>query len=859
MIWHNSSAEEVVKLLGVDENKGLANGVAENRLEDYGRNIISYEKRDSFLKIFLQQLKNKSVIFLFIIAVIYFAMALVYEEVNAYNSLLIIGIVIVNAAIGAYQVFKSNKTLEDMKKVSNPKARVLREGIIKLVDSQTLVPGDILILEEGDYISADARIISCNEFRCSESVLTGEDVPVEKQGDIELEDITPVWQRANMVFSGSCVVHGNAKAVVVATGVNTESGHNVAIMHETGESKLPIEGKLESLSRLANIIILIVCVIVFVMGIISNFSTGSFANMTLQSLINAIALEVAAFPEGVVAISTIVFALGISRIMKDNIIIKDHTALESIGKTTVICADKTGIITRNSMQVSHIFAGKKLTECDSETLDETESMVLKLAAICSTLENDSTEKAIQKACLNYTSVSISDFESTAPRLAVIPFDSVRKTMTSINMINEKPIAIVKGAAEIVIPKCKGADTEQLLKINDLMANEALRVICIAIKPLDTIPANPNPDEIENDLRFVGLIGLMDPPREDVIESIETCDTAGIRTVMITGDNLITAKSVARRIGILKDGTEAITGADIENMTDEELAENIKRYSVFARVSPEDKLRIVKALQANKEIVTVTGDSIADADALAAADIGCAVGKYGTDVARGNADIIITNSRFSSVVSAVKESRGIFTNIKKSLFYLLSCNFAELATIFFGMLIFGKMPVTAVLLLLVNLFTDSAPVIALSMEKAEELIMHKRYKNRFNRLIGSSELITMSAQSLFMTATALFAFAIGAKWGYSTAITMTFLTMGLSQVLNVYNHKCMSSIFSSNLFNNRFMNNANLIIIFFLLFLTMTPIGFIFGLTILSTSQFLLSVLLSIMIIPFGEILKVIRK
>ena len=859
MIWHNSSAEEVTRLLDVDEKKGLANGVADIRLEKYGRNIISCKETPGFLKRFFEQLKSKTVIVLFIVAIISFIVSLVYEQVNSYSPLLIIGIVIINSAISAFHILRCDKTLENMKSVSNPKATVLRDGIIKVINSETLVPGDILILQEGDYISADARIIDCNEFRCNESVITGEEVPVEKLADIQLENITPIEQRSNMVFSGCSVVHGSAKAIVVATGVNTESGHSAAIMQQTGESRLPVEGKLESLGKIVNVIIIIICALVFVISMIQNFSTGSFASMTMQSLVNAVALAVAAIPEGISAMATVVFALGISRIMQDNIIIKDSAALEQIGKTTVICADKTGILTRNKMQLSHIFDGKKITECEKESLDDTASMILRLAATCSTLENDFTEKAIESACLAYNSISRADIESMSPRLSVIPFDSVRKTMTSINMINEKPFAIVKGAAEIVLPKCTGCDPEQLLKVNDLMANEALRVVCIAIKPLESIPANPNADEIETELTFVGLLGLIDPPREDVIESIESCDKAGIRTVMITGDNLITAKSVARRIGILKDGTEAITGAELETMTDEELEENIEKYSVFARVSPEDKLRVVKALQKNKDTVTVTGDNIADADALSAADIGCAMGKYGTDVARGNADIIITNSRFSSVVAAIKESRGLFANIKKSLFYMLSCNLAELATVIFGVLIFGKMPVSAVLLLWINLLTDSATAISLSMERAETIVMDKGNKGLFSRLVGSKELISMSAQSIFMTVTALVAFAIGINYGYSVAITMTFLTMGLSQILNVYNHKTMTSIFVSKLFSNQFMNYSNILIIFIMMFLSLTPAGFVFGLSILNATQLAISVGLSFLIIPLGEIFKLNKK
>ena len=858
MIWHSSDSASVLQTLEVDDKKGLANGVAYMRLEKYGRNDISKIKKPTFLNRFVSQLKSKIVIALMVTAVLSFAVSLIYNEKDFYSPLLIIAIAVINALVSAYHIHNCDNAIEAMKNITNSGATVLRDGIVKAVTSDELVPGDIILLEAGDYISADARIIECSEFRCNESAITGEDIPVEKRSDAVLDDIEPLDKRVNMVYSGSSVVHGSAKAVVVATGLNTEIGHTETIIQQTGEDRLPLEGELDTVGRVVNAAVLIVCAAVFVISMIQNFSSGTFASMTLKMLVNSVALAVAAIPEGLPAIATIVIAIGIQRIMHDSIIIKDAKALELLGKTDVICSDKTGVLTRNKMKLSRIYDGKIITDVENEPVGEVAAMILRLAAACSTLENDSTEYAIANACLAYNSMSEKDIEDMFPRISEIPFDSERKTMTTINMINERPFAIVKGAPEIIVPKCVDCDSEKILKINDELADEALRIVCIAMKPLDTIPANPNPEEIESGLTFVGLLGLIDPPRDESVKDIETCDNAGIKTVMITGDNLITAKAIARRIGILKDGTEAITGAELDEMTDEELAENIEKYTVFARTTPNDKLRIIKALKANKKTVAVTGDSVSDADALAAADVGCAIGRFGADVAKGNADIIITNNRFNSIVAAVRESRGLFANIKKSVHYLLSCNIAELAAMLFGTVIFRAFPLASVQLLWINLLTDCAPAISLSMERGEESVM-KKQPCEVGRLFDIKNTVSIAIQAVFIAAMTLISYAVGNKAGHSVAMTMAFVTLGLSQIFHCYNNKSEASIINKNLFSNRLMNFANLLTMFLIVFLVLTPAGFVFSLTVLNASQFFTALLFAFLIVPLCEALKLIYK
>lgn len=859
MIWHSTDRAAVLKKLEVDDKKGLPNGVADMRLEKYGKNIISDSGKPTYLKRFLSQLNSKLVLVLIITALLSFIVSLMYNEVNSFSPLLIIGIVIINAAVSAYHLHTCDNALDSMKSATNPTAAVLRDGIVKNINSALLVPGDIILLEEGDYISADARIIESNEFRCNEVSLTGSEIPVEKSGEEIFEEITAACDRSNMVFSGTSVAHGNAKAVVVATGLNTETGHTTAILQQTGEKKLPLEKELDGIGKIVNIAVLIICVIAFIIGLIQNFSSGNFAAMTLRVLVNSVALAVAAIPEGLPAVATVVVAVGIQRIVQDKIIIKDSDALETLGKTNVICADKTGILTRNKMQLSRIYDGDKMTDVESEALTEKPALVLKLATASSTLRNDPTEEAIKKACLAYNSMSEKDIAGFFPRLGVIPFDSERKTMTVISMINEKPFAIIKGAPEVVLSECVGINAEEVLKINDAMAEDALRIVCIAMRPLDSIPANPNPEEIEHGLTFVGLLGIIDPPRDNVTDDIAACKAAGIRTVMITGDNLITAKSIARRIGILTDDSSAVTGEELASLSDEELAQSIKSYSVYARVSPADKTRIVKAWQQNGAVVTVTGDSVQDTEALISADIGCAMGKFGADVARGTADIVISNSRFGSIVCAIKESRGLFDNIRKSVYYLLSCNFAELLSVFIGMLVFSGTPLSAVQLLWINLLTDCAPAISISMEKAEDEVMKRKPYTALGKLFDGKSLIGLAIQSLTITAATLIAFVLGRSIGSAAAMTMAFGVLGMSEIFHCYNNRLDGTIFGKRIFANRFLNLSAILTLFILIFLMLTPAGYVFGMTVISAKQFFICLLLAFAIVPVTELIKLVNK
>lgn len=850
MIWHSSETNDVLSELGVTKENGLANSLALERLEIYGKNTRSTSKKTSLLTRFLSQINSKIVYFLTAIAIACFIVNIMYDKSDFYFPILIVAIVVINAFISALHLHKCDEALDAIQNAANPDVTVIRDGSEKVISSDLLVPGDIMLLKEGDYITADARIIESDGLRCNEAILSGDVIPVDKAADTIVEDITVVSARKNMVFAGCNVVHGTARVVVVETGLCTEIGKQTDISHQTNSETLPITETLANSGKIINIAILAFCILAFIIGIIQNFnSRDPFATITLSALMNSVALGITAMPESLPAISTIVLALGIKRMIDDNIVIKNTKALEIIGKTEVICVDKTGILTKNNMVLNYIFDGEQLTELSDEALSDKTAGVLQLATACSMLQNDSTESCIENACIKYLSLSQEDVSNLFPRLSSIPFDSIRKTMTSINMISGKPVAIVKGAPEIVIEKCNIAQKDKLLELCNSLAEKSYRVLCVAIKPLDEIPSNPNPEEIENELNFVGLLALNDPPQSDTVEAISTCNLAGINTIMITGDNILTAKAVARRIGILTNDSQAITGSELDKLSDDELANSIEKYTVFARITPNDKIRIIKAWQSIGKIVTVTGNDFEDADALNAADIGCSLGQYGADAAKGNADVIIKNKKFMTVVSAIRESRSLFNNVKKSVTYLLACNFGEIIAYILGMLIFGLPPLAAVQLLWINLLTDSTCVISLTVEGSEENVMHKKPLALTGHLFSRNALLNMLSDSLVIATLTLISFAFGGQ-------SMAFATLVMIQVFHSYNMKTQQSLLKADFKTNKFMNFSSVLVLFISVFLVLTPAGMVFGLETLSVGSFLLSLLLSIIIIPINEFKKI---
>lgn len=848
MIWHSSPAENVLTELKTDAERGLASGEILNRIEIHGQNKTSVSDNKSFLSRFVAQLNSKVIYLLIIISVLSFAVDIVYKQNNLYFPLLIIAIVVINSLVSAFHLHKCDEALNNVHNAAKPFATVLRDGKIQQRPSENLVPGDIILLQEGDYITADARLIESDGLRCNEAVLTGDIIPVEKYADVILEDIISANQRRNMVFSGCSVVHGTAKAVVVETGLKTEIGKITDISRQTNSQTLPITESLNNSGKLINISVLVCCIIAFIIGMFQIDTAQPFASSTLNVLMNTVALGVSAMPESLPAISTIVIALGIQRMISDNIVIKNTKALELLGKTEVFCVDKTGILTKNNMSLKYIHDGTDLIELDDDALPEKAASVLQLATACSMLENDSTEAAIENACKKYVLMSKADIDNLSPRLSAIPFDSTRKTMTSISMINGTPIAIVKGAPEIVLEKCNVENKEELKLVCNNLTKDSYRVLCIALKKLSEIPSSPDPDIIEQNLTFVGLLGIYDPPQSDTAEAVATCKVAGIHTVMMTGDSLDTAKSIAQKIGILTDDTQAISGLQLQDMTDEQLATCIEKYTVFARITPEDKHRIITVWQRLGKIVAVTGTGTEDADALATADIGCAVGNYGTDIAKGNADVIVEQKKFMSVVNAIRESRSLFENVKKAITYLLSCNFAEILIFILGMLIFGKAPFAAVQLLWINLLTDSTSVISLTFEKSEFEVMRQKPLALTGHLFSKGATVNIICDVFVITALTLISYVIGGT-------SLAFSTLAMVQIFHSFNCKTHNTILKADFKSNKFMNFSSVLVLFISIFLVLTPAGAVFGIETLATKEFFISLGLAISIVPLCEIKK----
>ena len=856
MIWHNAQIDKVLSELTVEADKGLHTGVADDRIAIFGKNTISNDEKEKYYKHFLKALNSKFNYFLLLIAVLLLIFKIIYKESTYFAPIFVLAVVIINSLFSAYHKFRSMRAFNSLTSNINPSVNVIRDGIAKQIPSDYLVPGDILILKSGDYITADARIIECTDFSTNEIALTGETFPIEKHYDMVFDDITPIKNRANMVYAGSSVATGSAKVVVVETGLNTEIGKTKEILEQTGSEKLPINDSLEKIGKVVNLIIVLACVVIFVISVLRNLNNyGNFTALTITMITNSIALAVAAIPESLPAVSIIVVALGLERILKDRVIIKRIRVLETLGKTNVICADKTGILTRNIMHLNSIYDGETIYKPTPGNISEKNALALKLAALCSTLNNDSTEESIAAACEELCSAKREEIENIYPRLGVIPFDTTRKAMTTINMISGSPLAIVKGAPEYVIDKCIDCNKEEIIKTQKQMAEDGLRVLCIAIKNLSEAPANPTAEEVEKDLTFVCLLGLDDPPRAGAVEGIKVCNEAGIRAIMITGDNLATATAVARQIGVLDENHLAISGEELENMSDDELYENIEKYSVYARITPADKLRIIGAWQRKGMIVTVTGDNTEDADALNQADIGCVMGKSSTDVARGNADIVIEENNFKYLIKAIKESRGMFDNIKKSVCYILGCNIAELIVYLICVLAVGLPPLAAVQLLLLNLFSDSAPTIALATEKPDNDIMKRQPITLNGRLFDFTSIVQTFSYSLFLSIISIASFFIGYSTSPECAVTMTFATLSIAQILHTFNMKSNDSVLKIDFKSNKFMNYSSVILIFLSMFLVLTPAGFVFNLTILSSGKFFLALLLAVLIIPFGELIK----
>ena len=865
--WYKKTAKEVEEYLQTSMERGLSNDEVKKRQEENGFNELKQEKKKSLFIKFLEQFKDFMIIVLIVAAIVSGFVGVAQGE-GITDTVIILIVVIANAIIGVAQEAKAEKSLEALQKLSGHDAKVIRDGNIKSVPSRELVEGDVVVLDTGDFIPADLRIIEAVNLKSQEASLTGESVPVEKQASEINKDDVPIGDRANMLFSSSLVTYGRGKGIVVETGMNTEVGKIAEMLTETEEQETPLQKKLNSLGKTLGIVSLVICIIIFIIGVIQGRDI-------ISMFMTAVSLAVAAIPEGLAAVSTIVLAIGVQKMVKRNAIVKKLPAVETLGSSSVICSDKTGTLTQNKMTVQKVFVNH--TVYDVSNLDENSDfmkynkdnqevqLLVYNGMLCNdtkiaddgTLTGDPTETALVDIAFKMGFTK--NVYDEMPRIDEIPFDSERKLMTTVHKRGDKYIVYTKGGVDELLNICTSyidhGKIEKDLKsfiptitdTNEKMAKDALRVLAFGYKELDFKPAK---EDMENNLTYVGMYGMIDPPREEAKLAVEKCKTAGIKTVMITGDHKVTATAIAKRLGILENEEEAITGTELDKITEEDLEKNIRNYSVYARVSPEHKVRIVKAWQKNGEIVAMTGDGVNDSPALKSADIGCAMGTVGTDVAKEAADVILVDDNFATVVSAVEEGRRIYDNILKVIQFLLSSNIGEVVVLFLATLFStviakwcGVENIGALNILLpihilwVNLVTDSLPALALAFDPANDDIMNRKPLKQSRGIFTKSMTYRIVYQGVMIGLITLIAFIIGLK---STTMpignltldqskiqigqTMAFIVLALSELVHVFNIRDnKKSLFKGKVFNNTVLLGAIALSATFMFIILFVPV------------------------------------
>lgn len=863
MTPHSLSKEEIVKTFSTDIEKGLSDSKVSELHEKFGANKLREKAKKSIFVKFLEQFKDVMIIILILAAIISFITSITSGENEFFEPILILAIVILNAVIGVFQENKAEKALDALKNMSAPHARVIRSGEEKIIDAAALVPGDIIKLEAGDFVPADARIIFSSSLKSEESALTGESVPSEKDAELPVDENAPLGDRTNMVFSGCSITYGTATAIVTATGMNTEMGKIANLLDDEEDTQTPLQLKLAQLGKYLGIMALVACAIIFVVGIIDGIKP-------LEIFMTSISLAVSAIPEGLPVIVTIVLSIGVQRMVKQNALIRRLPAVETLGSASIICSDKTGTLTQNRMTLVSAYAdGESNTEDITDSVGEKIKNLLTFATLCCdgsvTFENgtehhigDPTETAIVLAA-HKNGLQKNALNEKYPRLAEIPFDSDRKLMSTINKIDGELYVIVKGAFDVMAERCIAGNIEKGKEFTDKMSENALRVLAVACKKIDAVPEILASEELENGLTLLGLVGMIDPPRPEAKAAVATCRTAGIKPIMITGDHIITASAIARELGILTDSDRAITGAELDRMDDREFDNVLENIAVYARVSPENKIRIVKAWQRKGQVVSMTGDGVNDAPALKAADIGCAMGITGTDVAKGAADMTLTDDNFATIVEAVREGRGIYANIRKVVSFLLGTNIGEVFTVFTAMLLFRRSPLLPMQLLWINLVTDSLPAIALGMEPVEKNIMDKKPKPKNEGIFAHGLGLRVVLQGIMFAALTLIGYQLGEHLvgGEIAGQTMAFTVLALSQIVQAFNMRSDLSLFKIGPFTNGQLNRAALISTLLMIIVLFSPLKTIFGLTSLPYYMYLIALGLILVPLVVLEISKLI--
>ena len=855
-MWETFRKEEVLKKLKTNLRTGLSEEEVVFRRSKYGKNKLEEKKKETLIAKFFKQFNDFMIIILILASVVSAGVSYLQGENDYIDPVIIIAIVILNAIMGVVQEAKAEKSIEALKQMTPPKAKVIRNnGESKEINAEELVPGDIIVLEAGNYVPADCRLLESHNLKIEESSLTGETEGVLKDADLIAKKDVALGDMKNLAFMTSIVVNGIGKAVVTEIGMNTKVGKIANMIIEDKEPETPIQKKLAQVGKILGLVCLAICVLIFIIGMIKKIDP-------IEMFMTSVGLAVAAIPEGLPAIVTIVLSIGVTKMAKNNSIIRKLPAVETLGSSKVICSDKTGTLTKNQMTVVE-------TKTNNNTID----FLLELGSMCTDcdiiydknkliVKGEPTETAIVEGALKQNK-NKNDLYKIMPRVNEIPFDSNRKMMTTIHKIENKYRIITKGAPDVLLDRCNLSNEKKnkILLENDNMASRALRVIAIAYKDVNVLPAKIESNFIENGLNFVGLIGMIDPPREGVKEAVNICKKAGIKTVMITGDHIITAKAIAKELNILGKYDKAITGQELDKIPKEKLEKEIKDYSVFARVTPEHKVKIVKAWQKTGAVVAMTGDGVNDSPALKRADIGIAMGKNGTDVAKNASDMILTDDNFVTIVKAVKQGRNIYDNIKKAIHFLIATNIGEIVTIFMGLVLGLKSPLLAIQLLWINLVTDSFPAIAIGLEPPEKDIMTRKPVDSKKGIFADGLWNKIIIEGIMLGMLTLVAFSIGNKYyGLEVGRTMAFVALGVLELVHSFNIKSDESIFKVGIFENKFLIGSFILGVFIQTIVVLVPtFANVFDLVSLNITQWLIVGIISILPIPIMELQKKINE
>lgn len=867
MLWVKESIDEIVKKLGSNEDKGLDDASILEKQKKYGANEFEEGKKETTLEKVGHHLAEITTIILLVAAAIsaYLALTTGYGWAKV---IVILAIVVLNIVLGIYQENSAEKALDALKNMNAHLTTVIRSGVRKPIDAKELVPGDIIELQAGDLVPADARIIESSSLQVEESALTGESLPVEKDGNLTITEDVPLGDRLNMVYSGCLVTNGRAKAIVVETGMDTEMGKIASLINNTTKLKTPLQIRLKELAKRLSLVAIVAGILIFGIGVLIHGET------MIEMLMVAISLSVAAVPETLPVIVTLTLTYGVKNMVKKNTIIRRIPAVETIGNTSVICSDKTGTLTQNKMQVQKIWAANALPKSVNELFTNEENQLLELLSISNnaTVElieekeqiiGDPTESAII-GLLQAKGITKASLEEKYPRVFELPFDSERKLMTTIHKTDNGYIAITKGAFDRIPVTFSPELLNEAKRVHDEFAEDALRVISAAYQTFDTMPTELTAEALEHDLIFLGMVGMIDPPRPESRPAVLAAKKAGIKTVMITGDHIVTASAIAKEIGILEEGDLAITGQDLDKMNQAELEAKVRDVSVYARVSPEDKIRIVQAWQANGEIVAMTGDGVNDAPALKAADVGIAMGITGTDVSKNAADMILTDDNFATIVDAVAEGRTAYENIRKTIYFLLSTNFSQIFIMLIAVILGWGVPVVAVQLLLINVVSDGIPGFWLSLEKPDADIMNRKPIRKDAGIFANGLGKKVGTQAIVFTVVTLIGFYIGQfvtvsssiGASYEVGMTMSFVILAWSSVAHIFNVRSDKSIFKVGILSNPRLFYSALGSMLIILGLALIPsLATIFFLVPMSLTHWIISFVLAMSPLVFVEIQK----